>query len=140
MMEQIAGEKVSRSRWGSVEWIGRHEEIQPKPGYVAFKAALYAHYDLNFRRFLDPSFRFLIRPEEIEWGGVTKDGIPALTNPRHLLASEAKYLRGLGPRVRGLHQRRGSSRSLYQPNHIALWIGTKWRMTWWDVGDNQACP
>ena len=94
MMEQIAGEKVSRSRWGSVEWIGRHEEIQPKPGYVAFKAALYAHYDINFRRFLDPSFRFLIRPEEIEWGGVTKDGIPALTNPRHLLASEAKYLRG----------------------------------------------
>ena len=94
LMSKIAGDKVPPNRMGSVEWIGRHEEIQPKPGYVDFKAALYAHFDSNFRRFLDSSYRFRIRPEEIEWGGVTKDGIPALMNPRHVPASEAKYLRG----------------------------------------------
>ena len=94
MMTEIAGDKVPRNRMGSVKWIGRHEEIQPKPGYLDFKASLFAHYDPNFRRFLDPSYRFLIRPEEIVWGGVTKDGIPALTNPGHVPASDAEYLRG----------------------------------------------
>jgi hypothetical protein len=34
-----------------------------------------------------------IRLEEITWGGVIKDGIPALTNPRLISASAASYLR-----------------------------------------------
>ncbi|MEM9443358.1 MAG: DUF3179 domain-containing protein, partial [Pseudomonadota bacterium] len=32
------------------------------------------------------------RLEEIVWGGVVKDGIPALTNPRHITPEEADYI------------------------------------------------
>ena len=35
---------------------------------------------------------YRIRLEEIVWGGVQKDGIPALTNPKHLKAEAASYL------------------------------------------------
>jgi len=34
----------------------------------------------------------LIRTEEIVWGGVPKDGIPDLTNPRVMTPEEAVYL------------------------------------------------
>ncbi len=81
VMEAIAGEKVKNPRRGWAEWIGRHQEIQPKEGYLAFKRSVFERYDLKFRGFLNPSFPFRIRPEEIEWGGVPKDGIPALDRP-----------------------------------------------------------
>lgn len=34
----------------------------------------------------------MISIEEIVWGGVVKDGMPALVNPPHIAAAEAKYL------------------------------------------------
>lgn len=36
----------------------------------------------------------LIPPDEIFWGGVRRDGIPAIQNPRFLAASDVKFLRG----------------------------------------------
>jgi hypothetical protein len=96
LMLKVSGEKsIGRNlRRGWAEWIGRHEEIQPKAGYLAFKASVFARYDPAFRRFLDPKFKYRIRPEEIEWGGVRKDGIPALLYPRHIPAARADYLKG----------------------------------------------
>ncbi|MFK7839109.1 MAG: DUF3179 domain-containing protein [Bdellovibrionales bacterium] len=34
-----------------------------------------------------------MRPEEIVWGGVRVDGIPALDNPKHIAAKDASYLK-----------------------------------------------
>ncbi len=48
--------------------------------------------DPEFRRFLYPGVAHEIRLEEILWGGVPKDGIPALTNPAHIAPAEATYL------------------------------------------------
>jgi hypothetical protein len=93
-MEAIAGEKVGRDpRRGWAEWIGRHPKIQPKEGYLAFKRSVFEQYDPRFRGFLDPSFPFRIRPEEIEWGGVPKDGIPALDRPGFLEAAKTTFFK-----------------------------------------------
>ena len=53
----------------------------PFEGFDAFKADVMAQIDPEFRRFLQPGVAHEIRLEEIFWGGVHKDGIPALTNP-----------------------------------------------------------
>ena len=91
-MAAIAGEKVGRNpRKGWAEWLGRHQEIQPQKGYVAFKRSVFERYDPKFRGFLDPLSHFRIRPEEIEWGGVTKDGIPALDRPGFIEAAKTTF-------------------------------------------------
>ena len=93
LMESIAGTKIGTNpRNGWVEWIGRHEEIVPKKGYLAFKRSVFENYDPAFRGYFNPRFTFRIRPEEIEWGGVTKDGIPALDQPGFIAAAQQTYL------------------------------------------------
>ena len=46
LMEGIAGESMGdnpRRVW--TEWIGRHQEIEPKDGYLAFKRFVFERYD-----------------------------------------------------------------------------------------------
>ena len=94
VMEAIAGENVrGNPKIGWMKWIGRHDEIEPKPGYLGFKRSIFSLYDPSFREFFDASSTLRIRPEEIEWGGVKKDGIPALQNPSVIRARDASYLR-----------------------------------------------
>lgn len=73
-------------------WQEAHPDIAPYPGFVAMKADLMARLDPAFRVFLYKGIAHKIRIEEIVWGGVVKDGIPALVNPRHTNADEAYYL------------------------------------------------
>ena len=73
-------------------WQQAHPEIKPPPDFIRFKAALYATIDPNFKRFLRPGRAHTIRIEEITWGGVIKDGIPALTNPKLIAAAKANYV------------------------------------------------
>lgn len=77
-----------------VEWAGRHTEIESFPSYAGWKAELYSNVDPNFLRFLYQGVEVATgsRVEEIVWGGVTVDGIPALDNPKMLDPSEADYL------------------------------------------------
>ena len=73
-------------------WQQAHPEIAPFEGFDAFKADVLAVIDPDFRLFLKPGVAHEIRLEEIVWGGVKKDGIPALTNPKHIAAADATYL------------------------------------------------
>lgn len=75
-----------------VEAIGRREDIAPRKGYVAWKAKLLARIDPALAGFLHEDAPRTIRAEEIVWGGVKKDGIPALRNPSTIPAGEARYL------------------------------------------------
>ena len=91
-LEALGGEEGGRS-WNSwMLWQEKHNEIKPFEGFVAFKAALYSRLDPFFNVFLFDGVKYEIRLEEVVWGGVVKDGIPALTNPKLVPAKDARYL------------------------------------------------
>ena len=74
------------------EWLAEREDVRPHPAYASFKGALFQRIDPAFGEFLYAGVKHRTRLEEIQWGGVRKDGIPALTNPRHVQAAAATYL------------------------------------------------
>jgi hypothetical protein len=76
----------------AVAAVGRHEEIVPGRGYVAFKAGLYAKIHPDFAAILREDAPRTIRAEEVVFGGVVPRGIPALRMPRTVPAAEATYL------------------------------------------------
>jgi hypothetical protein len=78
------------TRW--VEWLASREDVRPHRDYAAWKGALFQLIDPAFGEFLHAGVKHRARLEEIQWGGVRKDGIPALTNPRHVPAARATYL------------------------------------------------
>jgi hypothetical protein len=88
----LTGEESGKSWKEWMLWQQAHPEITPFEGFDAFKADVMAVIDPNFRLFLKPGVKHEIRLEEIVWGGVKKDGIPALTNPKHIAAADAAYL------------------------------------------------
>ncbi len=91
-LAKLTGE-ASGKGWGEwMLWQQAHPEIQPFDGFDAFKADVMAAIDPNFRAFLRPGIAHEIRLEEIAWGGVVRDGIPALTNPEHITPEEATWL------------------------------------------------
>ena len=73
-------------------WQQIHEEIVPHESFPHLKAFVLSRIDGRFLRFLRPDEPMDIRWEEIAWGGVVVDGIPALTNPTLIPAAEADYL------------------------------------------------
>lgn len=93
-LESLSGERLGPHYRYWVEYLGGHENIRPKDGYRAWKAALFGRIDPAFATFLHPDLPIAIRPEEIVWGGVKKDGIPALTRPETVPASQATFLHG----------------------------------------------
>jgi hypothetical protein len=81
------------ARWFDwMVWQQDHPEIQPYAGYAGLLADMLAGIDGRFRRFIRPGIAHAIRIEEIVWGGVKVDGIPALDQPRMIAADEASYL------------------------------------------------
>jgi len=88
----LTGEEPGRGWPEWMLWQQAHPEIQPFEGFDAFKADTMAVIDPNFRLFLQPGVAHDIRLEEIVWGGVRKDGIPALVDPALIPADEAAYL------------------------------------------------
>ena len=91
-LQRLARANIPRDWKAWTEWQEDHTEIRPYRGFVSFKADILAGIDPNFRDFLYRGVRHRIRIEEIVWGGVTKDGIPALVNAEQIPAAEAAYL------------------------------------------------
>ena len=93
-LDELTGQDLPADWFEWVEWAGEHPEIESFPGYAGWKAKLYSNIDLNFLRFLYPGVMVApgSRVEEIVWGGVSVDGIPALDNPKMVDPSEADYL------------------------------------------------
>lgn len=76
--------------WRRWIWARPYE---PHPEYAAFKAELYARIDARFRGFFPAGVESRIRLDEVDWGGVTVNGIPPLRFPKVTPASEASWLR-----------------------------------------------
>jgi hypothetical protein len=95
-LNELTGQDLPADWFEWVEWAGKHPEIESFPGYIGWKATLYSNIDPNFRRFLYPGVEIAAgsRVEEIVWGGVSVDGIPALDNPKMVDPAEADYLVG----------------------------------------------
>ena len=91
-LQVLTGEKVTTSWHDWVLWQEGHPEIKPFDGFAEYKAWVYARIDPNFRLFLYDGIAHNIRLEEIVWGGVVKDGIPALVNPELIAPAAADYL------------------------------------------------
>ncbi len=95
--QRIAGES-GRSGWFDwMLWQQEHPEITPHPTYRALKVWMFSQIDPQFLRFLNEETtapgRLRIRLEEITWGGVRVDGIPALDDPKLITARRANYLK-----------------------------------------------
>lgn len=88
----LTGEKRGDRYFDWVELVGRREDLKPKPGYLAYKAELFSRIDPRYPKILYEGAPARIRLEEIVFGGVPLEGIPALDNPAHIPAVEAKYL------------------------------------------------
>jgi hypothetical protein len=93
-LNALTGQSLAADWFTWVEWAGNHTEIKSFPGYPAWKADLFARIDPNFRRFVYDGMKVApeSRVEEIVWGGVAVDGIPALDNPEMIDPAEADYL------------------------------------------------
>ena len=93
-LNQLTGQNVAADWIDWVEWAGKHPEITSFKDYPTWKARIFKKIDPNFRRFVyaDMNIAPGSRLEEIVWGGVHVDGIPALDNPNMIDPNEAEYL------------------------------------------------
>jgi hypothetical protein len=92
-LESLTGQPLDLSWPDWVEWYG-HTDLEPPPGFTGWKGSKLARIDPTFTQFLRDDLPSRIRVEEIQWGGVVVDGIPALDYPAMLTAAEANYLEG----------------------------------------------
>ncbi len=95
-LNQLTGQKLDAD-WGDwVEEAGKHSEWVSFPDYPAWKGNLFSQIDPNFLRFVPREGELKVDPdsrvEEIVWGGVRVDGIPALDNPTMIDPAKADYL------------------------------------------------
>ena len=80
-LERITGAKPGPEWSDWMLWQETNPDIPVFEGHDGFLADRMARIDDKFRLFLQRGVKHEIRLEEITWGGVVKDGIPALTNP-----------------------------------------------------------
>ena len=77
-------------------WQEENPQIASHSAYYPFKSNVLFQIDPSWDLFLKPEFiapeAMKIRFEEVSWGGVVRDGIPSLDNPKLIAAGEADYL------------------------------------------------
>ena len=90
-LQALSGHSYGADWEAWISWLGR-TPLEPHPGYVAIKSWLLGFIDPRFADFLYPGVPHAIRLEEVVWGGVKVEGIPALDRPPMTGAEEALYL------------------------------------------------
>jgi hypothetical protein len=95
-LETLSGQSFGANWPAWVEWYGG-TDLSPPPGFSAWKGDVLTFIDPRFADFLNDDATSDIRVEEIVWGGVSVDGIPALDNAPMVPADQAGYLLGGEP-------------------------------------------
>ena len=90
-IEVLNDESPGDNWFDIIEWYGQ-TDLEPPPGFTRWKGRMLSLIDPRFANFLQDEYPSNIRVEEIQWGGVPVDGIPALDQPALLTADEAGYL------------------------------------------------
>jgi hypothetical protein len=91
LLEQASGIDFQGDYDPFYRWLWSYDPGQ-HPEYAEFMAALYERIDPSFREYFDDRPKALIRLDEVLWGGVSRDGIPPLANPKMVSGREATYL------------------------------------------------
>ncbi|MBT3360256.1 MAG: DUF3179 domain-containing protein [Rhodospirillales bacterium] len=91
-LSKISGHTGAKTWFDWMLWLEANPEAVPHESYRQIKLETLMQVDPNFARFIPLSPDARIRREEVVWGGVAVDGIPALNNPVQTPADEAKYL------------------------------------------------
>ena len=91
LMESETGQRFGTDFEKWRQWIWK-QDYDPHPQYAKFKSALYSRIDPRFAEYFRVTKDSKIRLDEIRWGGVIRDGIPPLKNPKMLAATDAGYL------------------------------------------------
>jgi hypothetical protein len=91
LIEKASGRPFDGDVEAWYEWLWSAER-PVHPDYAEFKALLYAPIDARFREYFERRPKSIIRLDEIRWGGVRRDGIPPLKNPKMIAAREATWL------------------------------------------------
>lgn len=91
VLNKLTGEDYGLNWAEWVEWYGA-TDIEPPPGFTEWKGRLLSIIDPGFGEFLYAGAPARIRVEEIQWGGVLVDGIPALDNSPMISPAGADYL------------------------------------------------
>lgn len=93
--EKIAGAETAETLGGDwpawVEWYAG-TDLEPPPGFTGWKGDLLGRIDPNFGALLRDEHPSRVRVEEIVWGGVRYEGIPALDRPATVAADDARWL------------------------------------------------
>lgn len=90
-LEALSGQPFGGDWYTWVEWYGG-TDLTPPPGFTGWKGYVLSGIDPRFADLLRDEHASTIRVEEIQWGGVVMDGIPALRNPAMTPADQALYL------------------------------------------------
>ncbi len=90
-LEALSGQAFGADWFAWIEWYGA-TGLEPPPGFTGWKGRLLARIDPGFGEFLRDDVPARLRVEEIQWGGVLVDGIPALDNPKMIPTDQADYL------------------------------------------------
>ncbi|MFY9823955.1 MAG: DUF3179 domain-containing (seleno)protein, partial [Thermoanaerobaculia bacterium] len=90
----LTGEKAGDRYHDWAALLARRQDLAARPGYLAWKAGLLARIDPRYPSLLYEGAPVRIRLEEVVWGGVAVEGIPALDRPVHVPAAQAGYLTG----------------------------------------------
>ena len=92
LIEKKSGRAFNGAVNALYEWLWSSER-PVHPDYAEFKRLLYSPIDARFSEYFSGKPKTLIRLDEVRWGGVVRDGIPPLKNPKMVTASEAKWLK-----------------------------------------------
>ena len=92
LLKKFTGQELGKHWFDWTVWL----EANPIDGFEnneLYLSHIFSRIDPNFTTFFYPNIERRIRLHEITWGGVRKDGIPALTRPKLVWPQEASYLR-----------------------------------------------
>ena len=92
---KILSEKTNQNFGHDIDawqnWIWKQEYL-PHPDYAKLKSLIYSTVDARFSEYFVSTENSKIRLDEIRWGGVRRDGIPPLKNPKMIPAKDAVWL------------------------------------------------
>ena len=93
LLEDLSGEQVGSHYRDWFLYIGGREDLVAPAGYVAWKGEMFSRIDPAFGRILSPGATVRLRLREVQWGGVTLNGIPAIDDPEVAPADGARFMR-----------------------------------------------